>query len=338
MGTPHLTIRAGHLVASLEELEDALDRIQGKGGVESKIKDGSACYCNAPLVVGIYEYQLGRLSPEFVKDFNQYTSNFKFGLELLSTELPQMRTIPVNRSISPHHRVSTYDEAATLLQVAQGPFLIMECICRKKKTLEGETCKVTDRKETCLAIGDLARPLAKDGVGREISREEAIAIIDQNQRDGLVLQPSNTREVDFICSCCGCCCGMLRMQQRLPRPVDFWASNYQARVDTTTCTGCGKCVRQCQVGAVRVSAQERPAVVDLNRCIGCGVCVPACPTGSISLFRKAAQVKPPKTREDLYNIIMANKKGRLGKAKLVGKLVVDAVRTRQMHLFTSQSE
>jgi ferredoxin len=128
------------------------------------------------------------------------------------------------------------------------------------------------------------------------------------------------------------------MQKSLPKPIDFWASNFQARVDTTSCSGCGKCMRRCQVGAVRVSAQERQAVVDLNRCIGCGVCVPACPTGSISLLKKTAQVKPPKTREELYDIIMANKKGRLGKAKLVGKLVVDAVRTRQMHLLTSQSE
>jgi hypothetical protein len=78
----------------------------------------------------------------------------------------------------------------------------VECICRKKKTLEGETCQVTDRKETCLAVGDIARPMIKEGVGREISRDEAIAIIEQNQKEGLVLQPSNTREVDFICSCC----------------------------------------------------------------------------------------------------------------------------------------
>ena len=36
-----------------------------------------------------------------------------------------------------------------------------------------------------------------------------IAIIEENQREGLVLQPSNTRDIDFVCSCCGCCCGIL---------------------------------------------------------------------------------------------------------------------------------
>jgi hypothetical protein len=46
-------------------------------------------------------------------------------------------------------------------------------------------------------------------------------------------------------------------------------------------------------------------------------------------------VRPPKTREDLYEIIMAKKKGKLGKLKLTGKLIVDAVRTGQSNLLKS---
>ena len=33
-----------------------------------------------------------------------------FGIEFLSTELPQMRTIPVAESILPQHDVSTFDD------------------------------------------------------------------------------------------------------------------------------------------------------------------------------------------------------------------------------------
>jgi hypothetical protein len=63
--------RAGHLVDSPEELEMCLERILKNGGIESKTKNGETLYCNAPLIVGMYEFQLDRLTPEFVKDFNE---------------------------------------------------------------------------------------------------------------------------------------------------------------------------------------------------------------------------------------------------------------------------
>jgi len=37
--------------------------------------------------------------------------------------------------------------------------------------------------------------------GREITRDEAMSIIEQNQKQGLVLQPSNTEKVEFILIC-----------------------------------------------------------------------------------------------------------------------------------------
>jgi electron transport complex protein RnfB len=246
-----------------------------------------------------------------------------------------MRTIPISKSIHPKHNVSTFDEVTTLLQQAEEPFVILECICRKKRSIEGKACKVTDRKETCLAIGSMARIALLGGLGREINRDEAMSIMELNQEQGLVLQPSNTEKADFICSCCGCCCGVLEVHKNIPKPLDYWASNFQAKVDTNTCEGCGTCEEWCQVDAVRVSENKQHAVVDLNRCLGCGVCVSKCPTQSISLFKKPAEIKPPQTREDLYETIMSRKKGRLGKLMLTGKIFIDAVRTGQTNLLKS---
>ena len=319
--------RAGNLVGSPDELAAVLDGIEKKGGIETRMKEGKKHYCNPPLIVGMYELQANRLTPEFISDFDEYTGDKKFGIELLATELPQMRTIPVGKSILPQNHVSTFDQVTALLQQTEGPFAILECICRNKKVMAGgESCKVTDRKETCLGMGHMAASILASGSAREISREEAIAIIEQNQKDGLVLQPSNTEHADFICSCCGCCCGMLTMQKMLPKPLDFWVANFHAVVDVKLCDGCGACAKRCQVGAVSVSAKKQPSVVDLNRCIGCGLCVPTCPKKAMSLLKKPDEIVPPKTREDLYDIIMANKKGKLGKLKLVGKLTIDSIR------------
>jgi Na+-translocating ferredoxin:NAD+ oxidoreductase subunit B len=324
--------RAKHLVKTAGQLEEQLERIQKKGGIEFRTVDGKRFFSNAPLIVGMYEYQVNRLTPDFIKAFDQYVTDRSFGIEFLSTRLPQMRTIPIEKSIHPRTAVSTFDTVVSLLEASDGPFVILECICRKKRNLAGKTCNITDRKETCLAVGNMAAMALNADIGRAIARDEAVSVLEQNQEDGLVLQPSNTEKAEFICSCCGCCCGMLSVHKSLPKPVDFWATNFHAVVDNQACTGCGVCGTRCQVKAVAVSQNPGYAVVDLNRCIGCGVCVPTCDAGAISLQKKPSEIRPPQTKDDLYNIIMTHKKGRLGKLKVTGKLIADAVRTRQTHL------
>lgn len=100
--------RAGHIVESPDKLAELLGRTEEKGGIEIKIKGGKRLYCNAPLVVGMYEYQLGKLTPEFIRNFDDYILDKKFGIEFLSTKLPQMRTIPIAKSIQPQHNVSIF--------------------------------------------------------------------------------------------------------------------------------------------------------------------------------------------------------------------------------------
>lgn len=324
--------RVKHVAKSAEELSELLDAIQKNGGIETRTKDGRKEYCNAPLVVGMYELQGGRLTPDFLKDIDHYTGDMKFGAAFLGTELPQMRTIPIAESISPESRVCTYDEVAVLVQQADAPYRVFECICRKKKSMQGETCKVTDRKETCLAFGSMAESASLSGWGREIGRDEMMSILQTNQKQGLVLQPSNTEKAEFICSCCGCCCGMLGVQKTLPKPLDYWASNFNSAIDTNVCDGCGACEVHCQVGAIKVPPDTQLAVVNLNRCIGCGVCVSVCPKKAVSLQKKLIETRPPKTREELYDIIMANRKGTLGRWAVMGKLVFDAITTGQTQM------
>ena len=121
------------------------------------------------------------------------------------------------------------------------------------------------------------------------------------------------------------------MHQILPKPLDFWATNFHAVIDQSTCVGCGSCEESCQVGAVSVSENKQEAVVNLDRCLGCGVCVAGCPTESISLVLKPAEVIPPHSREELFDTIMENKKGKVGKLMLTGKLFFDAIRTGRAH-------
>jgi electron transport complex protein RnfB len=246
-------------------------------------KENTDYYFTLPFIVGMYEWQLNRLTPEFLADVAEYASDKAFGLEFLSTKLPQMRTIPVEKSIRVEHHVTTCDNLKEIINVTEGPIGILECICRKAAGLRGKPCQKTARLETCMVFGDWAREAIKMGISRPISQAEALEIARQNEADGLVLQPSNNQKVEFICACCGCCCGMLGIQKMLPRPVDFWAANYYAVVNAEACNGCGTCVKRCQVNAVKIDAKAGIARINLDRCIGCGNCVTSCPSGALSL-------------------------------------------------------
>jgi electron transport complex protein RnfB len=315
--------RAEPLVANRAALETFLTAMVKKGGIEIEKHDQQTRYANAPLVVGMYELQLGRLTPEFIADFKAYTSEKRYGISFLKGKHSQLRTIPVQKSIAPHMPAPDYDRIIYLLENANPPFVILPCICREKKAMQGETCQQTDRKETCMAIGSIAHTVIEMDIGRQITRTEAMQIIRENQNDGLVLQPANSREIDFLCSCCGCCCSMLSLQKDLPLPLDFWDTNYQAVLDTNSCVGCGMCVQQCQTNAMTLKPVDKPhakAVINPHRCIGCGHCVTGCPKQALTLIPRKQQVRPPENRAALNAILLKEKQHLLAPARVIGKL------------------
>jgi NAD-dependent dihydropyrimidine dehydrogenase PreA subunit len=246
----------------------------------------------------------------------------EYGVSFMAVNPPQMRTIPVHKSIDISHNVATYDQLRAIIYDSPGPFVILNCICREVSSAEGRSCRQTKRLETCLGMNDIASLLIHRSLGREVSREEAIAILHQNEDDGLVLQPGNSQKPEFICSCCGCCCGMLRYQKFLTRPVDFWTSNFYVQIDSDKCTRCGKCVKRCQVKAISMKDPGETAVVNLARCIGCGLCVPTCPAKAIQLMQKENKTTPPADYYALNDEIMKNRKSAFQKFIMLVKMLL----------------
>jgi Na+-translocating ferredoxin:NAD+ oxidoreductase subunit B len=280
-----------------------------KGAIGWKPKDGVDCWFLLPMVVGMYEAQDGELTKDFAQDAYAYMRAPAFGKSFLATSRSQMRTIPINQSIPVQHPVATYDHIRDLVAGAPGPFVALKCICRQNKALDGKACSKTSRPDTCLGMNHAAQMVLRRNHGRELSRDETLALLQKNEDEGLVLQPGNAQKPDFVCSCCGCCCGILSIQKRLPHPLDFWETNHFAAVDEERCTSCGKCVQRCQVNALKLQRKKQGVHIDRNRCIGCGLCVPTCAAKALHLEGKEQTTVPPQDLEALYDDIMAHKKG-----------------------------
>jgi electron transport complex protein RnfB len=172
----------------------------------------------------------------------------------------------------------------------------------------------------CLMIGGAARASVASGDGQALTREETLALLDQAEREGMVLQPSNARDPVFICFCCGCCCGMLQAAKQFPKPAQYLQSNYRAVVDAELCSECGTCHDRCPMEAL--GAGNGATEVDLDRCIGCGVCVPTCPSDAVRLRAKPQEVVPPRDLRALYGRIMTERFGLLGTARRIGKALL----------------
>jgi len=290
-----------------EQLKQKLAEMNRKGGILWVQRNGSDHYAAMNFIVGMYEMQFNRYTPEMARNTFKY-SRKAYGFQYLSTAVPQMRVIPIEESITPEHNIATYDEMRSIMEKTEGPIVIGECLCRKGMAMAKKPCTKTTRQHVCIALNEFAQQAARTGWGKEITKQEALGYLLQSEAEGLVLQPSNAQQPEFICSCCRCCCGILLLLKSVPRPADFVASNYRAEIDPDECVGCGMCVERCQMEAAKLDAKEQKSKVDPARCIGCGVCVPTCATGAIHLNKKAKEIVPPKTNDDLYDFIMAHKR------------------------------
>jgi ferredoxin len=287
---------------SLEKVKSLLEEMERNGAIVSTLKNGTEHYFTIPLLVGVVELHGYKATPQFWADFGEYTGG-EFGKAYASTKVSQMRTIPVEKSIPVEHHVATYDQIREIINSTDGPITVSRCMCREGAKQRGQPCHVTSRLETCMCFGDWARHFIKLGLSREITREEALEIVRQNEEDGLVLQPNNYQKIDFVCSCCGCCCGVLTRQKVLPKPAEIWAHNFYAMVETETCTGCGTCIEKCQIKAATIDEQNGYSIINLDRCIGCGNCVASCPSGALKLVKKEKETAPPEDSSSLYKIL-----------------------------------
>ncbi len=273
----------------LDERETAelMERMAAKGLLFRKQKDGGrASYAMVPFVVGIYEFQLTNLDRELARDIEDYFEQV-IGKQFQSFKTPIMRTIPINREIVAEWPVAPYEDAIRIID-EQEVIAIAPCVCRTQQGLLDHPC---DKPlERCFMFGAHADYYVRNGLGHYIGKDEARELIRKNEQAGLVIQPYNTQKVGGMCSCCGCCCGMLRSLKKQPSPAEAVKSNYFAEVNRDECIGCETCVERCQMDAIRVD--DGLAEVDLNRCIGCGLCVTTCPTEAIRLFRKPEQNIP----------------------------------------------
>jgi len=295
------------------ELKQKLGEMAKKGNILGWPIEGEFHYAKMIFAIGMYERQCSSLTPEFEREVRQYMEE-AFGQAFHTKKTQQLRVVPVNKRIAIERGVTTYDQIRAHVEASPGPFGALTCICRHGRDLTGESCKQTKHRDNCLMIGRAAEWAADSGMGKAISRQEMLDLLDQADKDGLVLQPENTKSPMFVCCCRGCCCGVLQSAKRLPNPAEYFSSNFYAAVDPDLCEACGTCEVRCQMDAI--ASPEGKAVVERTRCIGCALCVTTCPSGALRLEPNETPRIPPDDTKALYLQMWQDRYGPWGMAKI----------------------
>ena len=276
---------SGKTEIAREVIQVMVEDLFQKGLLFRSKKEGESRYYRVKTVPQFHDSSVlwKGATPEFLRLWKEYTDKEwpDFG-RVIEAFLPRpaIRVIPVGATIESKAKVLALEDVREIVQQARN-LAVTPCTCR---VVDGKCGKPV---EVCIQVNRAAEYALQRGTGRAISKEEAIRILHNAEKEGLVHIVDNRQKVDhIICNCCRDCC----INWRLPNRHKLVApSRFRAVVNNEECIGCQACLDRCIFDAIRMEGDEPKAEITPERCVGCGVCTITCPTEAISM----KEVRPP---------------------------------------------
>jgi electron transport complex protein RnfB len=285
-----------------ESLGEKLEHMANKGLVFRLRREGQALYRAAPFMIGLYEYSVNTIDKELAGYFREYC-DIAYIDELGISNVPGFKVMPISETITsdttlfPLKRVEDEIRAARVISVA-------DCICRKESKLLDESCNYPI--ETCISFGVAAEYYIENKMGRKVSADEAIKILYDADRAGLVHAGANSKHLSNICNCCPCCCASMKgITQKGHDKHKYMNALYEALIGEELCIGCGDCIDRCPVEAITMGDT---AIVNRDKCLGCGLCSSVCTEEAIKLHLREDRQDPFDNVMQMSMAIMEGKK------------------------------
>ncbi|MHA1843242.1 MAG: indolepyruvate ferredoxin oxidoreductase subunit alpha [Promethearchaeota archaeon] len=205
----------------------------------------------------------------------------------------------VKPQVMPHEILREY-----LAKTQPHIFSVVPCSCRTAAKLAGHPCKRTDE-NFCIATGILAKTTLDQGVGKEVTLEELLSIMEKAEKEGLVHKTFNMQDTAmFICNCCPCCCRFLKSVKEHNNYASIIKSNFEPIILQDACDLCETCIKICPMEAIyhhwphKTDLSDDMIVIRKELCIGCGLRASNCPNDAIML-EKVRNYVPVKSEAEL---------------------------------------
>jgi len=287
----HLTLLKGRTVEDLaraerrplDQIAPIVDRLAvQKRAILSMGPKQRRQYRILPLIPGVYEMVLIGETPETLSPWHRrfielFEALFETGYvgDYLGRMDTGIRYLPMREAAGAHPAALPSDKLEVVLDRYE-VFALGKCQCRTSASVVGHGC---DRPlENCLTMGAFAEIGIEQGYLRPVSRQEALEVKREAESLGLVTWIMNVESTkgQCSCSCCGCCCKAMRLVNEFNAPGAFAPPHFLPQLERSRCAFCGKCAKNCPMGAITVDVRNKTFEHNLARCIGCGLCALAC--------------------------------------------------------------
>lgn len=312
-----------------QKLQEMVTRLEKKGLLFSFInkKDNNKLYYAIPfLFPGLFEWYFASIfvnSDEkregakiFQKLDSEVFSDFASNYEI-SRVIPAIKgekLIQLDQEVEVgKSQILLFEDVRKILENSWA-IAVMPCPCRIYHGILGDAC---DRPiDVCINLNSVAEYIDRVGIGRKITLEEAIQILEKAEKAGLVHIANNQSDKhSFICNCCPDCCGFLSLYNKLKFLKGAVAkSNFSPRIDQTLCSKCKKCMTICPVNAafikygVKEDLSDAKVIIREDICLGCGLCASNCPKEAVKLAKVRVG---PELEEQLWKAGMRNRQERI---------------------------
>lgn len=248
---------------------------------------------------------------------------------------PVFYSVPLNKDVvADGHELLAYDDIEVVIK-DHDYIAVQPCSCRYEKYVfechekgkeyptfkDFATAELAefrdsngDRIETCFALGDDAEYLVSLGLGRRISQEEALEILQKSRDDGFILHCLYGKEHAWVCQCNPKICGITAQWEAGAEALGGWEelqklpafthrSHYELEVNFTDCITCGTCAERCPMDAITMDNYGGGPRVTDHLCQRCGQCAYVCPQSARKLATRPDDeiLEMPHLLEDDYN-------------------------------------
>ena len=273
----------------ISEFVDRLELMAKRGLVFTIRRGGTTIYNLAGFMIGFYEYTVKFIDEELAGYYREYFDD-TYVYEIAKHDRPGFKVIPVNEAIAPDTVLVPYQNLEESVRGAR-VISVTDCVCRKETELLDKKCINEYPMENCLSFGAAAEYYIEHGFGREISADEAMEILEEADKAGLVHAGANKTHLSNICNCCPCCCASMKgITQKGFDKHKFMNAIFESLIDEDACIGCEECVEKCPVDAIAM--EDDLAVVDRDKCLGCGLCHRACDNEAITIQLREDREEP----------------------------------------------
>jgi len=213
-------------------------------------------------------------------------------------ETAEGKTIKIEKEVGAEEQVLPSQTVEEIIN-KYDDIAVGNCFCRQYREMLGETFDIGISAEVCFTFGKSARHVIQQGFGRRVTKEEALEIMKNVEKAGLVHKAFHNKsdimqEENSICNCHPAFCDNFRLYREGVFAI-LNTAFYLSQINPDECTGCGICVEKCPMTAISLDA-DNIAIVDESHCIGCGLCAHFCPADAVCLKEGQRRVFIPPPR------------------------------------------